>query len=567
MTLKSFSGVLVPFVVHRMPSAKALWINKWCSPLDPNCDTRLWTKDYVEKSFAFGVLDRNCFHDLEFDEKRTKICLADRYGGTGVGVNGGSARAGIIDSFYVKGIGPTPLLGSKEPLWHAHGGQSLIDATLEAVMSTVLNHILPIGTVACRAMIYTGATASLALGPKGELQRGPGALLIRDVNLRPAHFLPAEYFPSHVCDRLKIEGQGNHLERINFQLNELLGGKDGVLKFIQKFLDRCANQFSFARIFRIFHGVVSPSNLAFDGRWLDLTNAGFVNSAINYSETPETVPFFNEIDYPLSLASNVLDSYGKFNNINFDSVSIESFYNSRVNYYLGMHATSLLGIPSSIFAQLRHLVFYRSLAVEINRRIWNNQIAVMAGSAGDFIHDPLTTLIEGIFLSLASGEVSILGLRDFFDSAHRSCGMSIQFGIFLVTCSIRALRVALFSNFFSRRSILLHLNREVDGGNVYKIETFIECCIAISRWVYLRDYTTSETVIDVNGIRILFNPHSAVYCVSDGEEVCQFNRVSDVMKWVQVRPTSAFLFAGYDFHLGLISLLSVVEKLELSWLI
>ena len=54
-----------------------------------------------------------------------------------------------------------------------------------------------------------------------------------------------------------------------------LGSPQEFIKILLTFLARSANQFSFSAAMRISHNTLSPSNLALDGRWLDLPVASF----------------------------------------------------------------------------------------------------------------------------------------------------------------------------------------------------------------------------------------------------------------------------------------------------
>lgn len=88
-----------------------------------------------------GLLDRFAWtvsgNKKRGGDERRKF-TAERYGGVGVGRNGGGARCAIEGSISIKGNGPNPLVDKGSPPGYSHGGMSTAECLQEAAWSTVL---------------------------------------------------------------------------------------------------------------------------------------------------------------------------------------------------------------------------------------------------------------------------------------------------------------------------------------------------------------------------------------------------------------------------------------------
>src|ERR1700681_3918252 len=91
----------------------------------------LWATPFESKRNWMG---RGCKQSVDLvqdfgwqrdDVAPQRVALADRYGGMGIGPNGGSGRAGYLAGVHIKGIGPTDLIGSGNDGFHATGSMYL----------------------------------------------------------------------------------------------------------------------------------------------------------------------------------------------------------------------------------------------------------------------------------------------------------------------------------------------------------------------------------------------------------------------------------------------------------
>ena len=99
----------VPLHARRLRRASVYWINvRWF--LQRGIDT---TNRQVRQSVCRWVLSEFGYavpqprDPVEAYECQEKTFYADRYGGRGIGANGGSGRSAAVGAFQVKGIGTT----------------------------------------------------------------------------------------------------------------------------------------------------------------------------------------------------------------------------------------------------------------------------------------------------------------------------------------------------------------------------------------------------------------------------------------------------------------------------
>jgi len=223
---------------------------------------------------------------VRVDLEGVEWARADRYGGAGIGGNGGSGRAVLHQGFYVKGVGPTALIGRSTHSSHAHGEVSLREAIEETIFAEIFAYELPWSAVRTRAIIDTCENIVWPVGAYPPIERR--ALLVREPTLRLAHFERAAYFTGSepLCgprDIRRVENNGRMLRRIF--------GEERIEAMLRQFWIRWCEQHAYLYVTRMAAGAPSPSNIALDGRLLDFG----ISSALNdwcatalYHGFPET---------------------------------------------------------------------------------------------------------------------------------------------------------------------------------------------------------------------------------------------------------------------------------------
>lgn len=218
----------------------------------------------------------------------SKIYYGERYGGAGIGANGGGVRCGVDGAVQIKGIGKNILAGTTTDFWHTHGGASLEESIREAIWGEVCHMALPYGATRIYGIVGTGTHVQyMALdGPKSARR----VLILREAALRPAHYMRAGLFspsdemlatypPDVVRARAAIQsicvglqsafgGQPKHLADLDY-INDCL------LEMVRRF----AVQLAAAQSKRILHGTLNSSNICLDGRWID---AGTISTVSDY---------------------------------------------------------------------------------------------------------------------------------------------------------------------------------------------------------------------------------------------------------------------------------------------
>ncbi len=259
----------VPVKAKQLAKARVLWLNFAAlremgidiprDGLNPNFE-----KEILE---AIGYAIPNATDPKELFLNTEKAFFADRYGGSGLGVNFGSGRAASAGKIQIKGIGITPLVGEGQAFDHAHGRASLEEAIREAIWGEI-NQELPYGANRVLAIVDPGTHTIWKDGGKER-----DALIIREDPLRPAHYMRANYGQG----ALRASDAARTEEATTFLVNSLpvpkavkdksLSGRlrAGLLEYV----DRLSDQYAAAFAHRLYHGATSPSNFEITGRFID----------------------------------------------------------------------------------------------------------------------------------------------------------------------------------------------------------------------------------------------------------------------------------------------------------
>lgn len=248
----------------RLTAPRLLWLNRRVMRRDPQ-----FSPGFSEANYAQHLLRQCAFEVIEdlssvaADAGRV-MGIADRYGGTGIGRNGGSGRAVFLNGYHLKGVGRTPLVSVLTDRAHASGGAYMEECAREAVLSELVDAEFPSGAVPVLAIIETGEVQvwETDAGPKPERR----CLLVRPAFLRPAHFIRATEFISANPQEGALDAQ--RVARTSSAACELFG-QDALAGHWRSFWPRWAEQLAYAYVHRLSHGGNTESNIALDGRLLD----------------------------------------------------------------------------------------------------------------------------------------------------------------------------------------------------------------------------------------------------------------------------------------------------------
>jgi len=216
--------------------------------------------------------------------------FADRYGGSGIGRNGGSGRNVVIGKVQIKGVGRTPLVSPDMPESHASGGAFLEECIREAIFAGVVAHDFPYGAIPVKEIMDTGECQSWPAHVQPARERR--VLLVRPLFVRPAHFERALSF-----DLPRLEQARKDHERVAAVLERSASalGSDAFVALLDSFWPKWAHQLAYGFVHRLSHGNNTSSNIAVDGRLLDFgaasTLPSWANTASSYFHDPVATRF------------------------------------------------------------------------------------------------------------------------------------------------------------------------------------------------------------------------------------------------------------------------------------
>lgn len=253
----------------RLRQPRMLWVNPRLRESDPN----FLSVDRCAARYSERLLELCAYVLVPADpEQRRGVAVdggvaighADRYGGGGIGSNGGSGRAVLVNGYYVKGVGPTHLIGTDTDAAHASGGAYLEESVRETIFSEIIDAEFPYGAVPTLAIIDTGLQQvwQTETGPETETR----VLIVRPMFLRPAHFERATAFRSTEM----WAGQADTARvRHMFDTAAACYGSAVLCAQFSAFWNKWAAQLAHSFIHRLSHSGLSTSNVCLNGALVD----------------------------------------------------------------------------------------------------------------------------------------------------------------------------------------------------------------------------------------------------------------------------------------------------------
>ena len=249
-----------------------------------------------------------------------QTALAERYGGDGVGVNGGGVRCGLLDGVQVKGIGQNTLVGAGAPYWHAYGGARLDECLQEIVWSEVIAAVLPNGCPRTLALIDVDTEIPLPDAWEGGRASVRRTLLLREPTYRLGHFAPCGNFntpATMVCeaDRVRVavaRFPAILAAQLGFAQMTLRDAGGHLPSLLQSLVDRLARQLAWSYTSRLVHGGLALSNLTLNGGWLDFgasTSIADYGPLITSGRWP---PASNQAEFLATMIASFCASLAKF---------------------------------------------------------------------------------------------------------------------------------------------------------------------------------------------------------------------------------------------------------------
>lgn len=256
------------------------------------------------------------------------VGIVDRYGGRGLGRNGGSGRSSLVGDFYLKGVGQTPLLGMSTDATHLSGGAYLEECAKEVVISEVVAAEFPWGCVPVTALCLTGESVVWAQqeGEKHERQ----CILARPPFMRPAHFERAIGFDPADLNEITLDQK-----RVLFSIDHLqarCATEEGLLTELSEFWSRWSEQIAYGFAHRLSSGGLSTANVSIDGRWVDFGSWASLPSWGRYAFAPRVECFGEEFIALLQCMQSHYEHLAKQKAITADLGSLLATTQERCTY-------------------------------------------------------------------------------------------------------------------------------------------------------------------------------------------------------------------------------------------
>lgn len=321
----------LPFDVYKIKTANVFWVNydlvrETFTQCDSMSDAEV--DDFLIDNFAYMVPPEGVDFDKHFSQQ-TQTFYAERYGSHSERCNGGGVRCGNHMGVQIKGTGKNLLANGWMDFWHTHGGASLEEGVREAIWGEFFHQNAPFGAARILAVIRTGMDIDFDYNLESkEDNKAPGALMLRQPIVRPAHFERAHFFHNELpFDFYRVQ---DNCER----LNQITGEAESKA-FIQRQITYFAYLSAWLKVKRIAHGAITTGNIGVDGTMIDFgTTTSFLDHA-NYLISRGFPPFWGDHVYFSNILSTMNFYLGKYHSECFEKPKeIEELFFDTFNRYL-----------------------------------------------------------------------------------------------------------------------------------------------------------------------------------------------------------------------------------------
>ena len=212
-------------------------------------DCRLiWRSSKIERGSSLSdqefvaqyskVVENGFFTDDQRISGDGELAIAERYGGAGVGINGGGARVVNFAGVQLKGVGANALAGRDALATHSYGGLDIQGAVKELIYSELINQISPVGAQKIEGIILLDRSSARYNGVNTW-----SAILVREECVRPAHFMSCTDFRVKPEYKMLIKSDVCRVRAIYHQINNECGLSNFYL-LLENFLENAADQLS-----------------------------------------------------------------------------------------------------------------------------------------------------------------------------------------------------------------------------------------------------------------------------------------------------------------------------------
>lgn len=452
--------------------------------------------------YAVGIRHTPSLQKLTFIPASDTDAYAERYGGFGLARNGGGVRCVNLGDVQIKGIGVNALMGADVLPGYNTGTLTITDGVMETVFARVLNHAFPIGAVKALGLIATHPTiATHRNADVPKLAAGVpcwGALLLRETCLRPGHLMRSMFYRVAPKHRHELPDDIVRLRQVQRSFRAHCGGDQGFLALLGRFIHASANQFAFAKIARYAHGTATASNMALDGRWLDLPISSFLPGNRNYRLSVHQVPFYTEQTILDPTLVELVYTYCKYNGVQLDVNPLLNYYHQLYKAFLHRHSSWLLGIPAELWPKPARdntcdelVKLLLETLTQDTTLIWNSPYVFEAD-------DPVESVLQYLYGNITpEGRGAQQWPRRFANSrfcqllqrcyAINPAAAGGPLRSFSVACGIRALRRAYLASFFYSGRLRTRIESLLESTDPQVFGDLIHVHDQIASWAFNDD--------------------------------------------------------------------------------
>jgi hypothetical protein len=411
-----------------------------------------------------------------------------------------------------------------------------------------------------------------------QLSPAPGALLVREQVVRPAHFMHAEHFLPPKSASLMRES--NRIRAVHRELKTKFESTNHFIQFVGKFILSAAKQFAFARAARIAHGGVSLSNICLDGRWIDLTEARFLSGGKNFRAS---TPFYDEPQIIVEAFTRLIYVFGKCNASRFNVEPLIRYFRSVFDSCFSYYSLSILGLPDTNLSVIAESEDGKVCVRAYSSVILKGKQAVSDASDGPDPEDPVIAFMRLAYVGLgdmrtplpklsailncptSDAEAVVIAFRNVFRDALAPEGKEGDLETYrsrVIASAIKTLRWAYLSAYFYRGTITPRLYNFVADKDLSALGAFIQECIDQSKWIFATAVRGDVTILETAEVRIGFDQARCIYTVSAASE-CTFRRYEDCLLYITANYRDLRLSGSFNPFFYLQGIADVLSSLEL----
>lgn len=571
--LSDLDRVNVPVKLNKILSTEAIWINRRENhELDNGENTAAITETVFLDRYSFVVADSSLFDGAQIDRSSEVVWYAERYGGIGCGGNAGGARVVHNGSIQLKGNGANCLAKKGTGFYHRYGGLDLHSAVQEIVYTTVLNKILPHGIAKIYGLISTGVKCGHYGSSSRDLIKTWGVILVREAMVRPAHFLRGWITPQ---DKFKsLLSVGSDVARVrttNRYLKKLFPSQDEYIRELAKFLTKWASQMAFARVARIAHASLVPSNITLLGKWIDVPGSSFHLSGVNVDRTNGIFWAFMQEPVQIELVlREMVHTYCKYNSEIININGLIAFYRKQFDSFYKYHIQYLICLPFEyVSADMIDYwtTFYYSVKKIIDIDSDENGPAYTLPS----VDDPIAIFMENCLLSFSdSGFAESEDQTNDF-RAFRNIVINVYKNLyqdefllksFLILLAFRILKKIRLTSIYYPLIMEKELIAVCHTESALSAQWIIEAYEDLTDWIF-EEESNVVTVFRTKTLKIIYQAASGTYCVGlNNTFMGEFDNFDAVTNFIIGLESRHYTIGEFDFMIYFRSCENVINQLE-----